>query len=97
MKSIFKIKRYFGAKTVNKWRREYLEDWRKRMDRLQKPSSGPVTIARHIMASENNTIQSFIGEGVAYRSKKGRRFTVNGKKLSIETYQSPLKINGGIK
>ena len=51
MNPSLKSGKYFGAKTVNKWRREYLEDWRKRMDRLQKPSSGPVTIV-HRKASE---------------------------------------------
>jgi hypothetical protein len=30
-----------GAKTVNRWREEYLRDWQGRMDRLVSPASGP--------------------------------------------------------
>lgn len=35
-RALEETKKYYGAKTVNRWRADYLDDWRRRMERLAK-------------------------------------------------------------
>jgi hypothetical protein len=50
---------YKGAKTVNKWREQYLRDWQARMDRCLEPSGNPPVsvLAENAGAGEGITIR----------------------------------------